>query len=97
MTDRSEQAIPSINVKTFNQRYDSRLSAFPSRSNEIVFFCVTNIEYTVVKHAYHDVCNGSTVGELGYWVDSSITRIVQSGVEHSWIPSVGTYFETGEY
>ncbi|KAG6878747.1 hypothetical protein C0993_008046 [Termitomyces sp. T159_Od127] len=71
-----------------------KFPAFPSRSNEIVFFCVTNIEYALVKHAYHDVCNGSTVGELGCWVDSSITRIVQSGVEHSWIPSVGTYFET---
>ncbi|KAH0584181.1 hypothetical protein H2248_009739 [Termitomyces sp. 'cryptogamus'] len=72
-----------------------KLSAFPPRPNEMVFFCVTNIEYAVVKHASRlDLCNGSTVGELGCWVDPSITRIVQSGVEHSWIPSVGTYFET---
>ncbi|KAG6861902.1 hypothetical protein C0995_010608 [Termitomyces sp. Mi166 len=72
-----------------------KLSAFPSRSNEIVFFCVTNIEYAVVKRTSRlAVCNGSAVGELGCWVDSSITRIVQSGVEHAWIPSVGTYFET---
>ncbi|KAF8078217.1 AAA-domain-containing protein [Lyophyllum atratum] len=73
-----------------------RLGAFPSRSNEIVFFCVTNIEHDFVKpqDASPDMYVSSTIGELGCWVDSSITRMVQTGVEHSWIPDVGTYFES---
>ncbi|KAG6813100.1 hypothetical protein H0H92_013954 [Tricholoma furcatifolium] len=69
-------------------------SAFASRSNEVVFFCITNIEHDIVKHdASLDVYNGTTIGELGCWVDSSVTRVVQAGVEHSWVPDVGTYFE----
>ncbi|KAG6910884.1 hypothetical protein DXG01_006567 [Tephrocybe rancida] len=72
-----------------------KLPAFPPWSNEIVFFCVTNIEHDVVKHdSSLDVYNGSTIGELGCWVDTSATRMVQAGVEHSWIPNLGTYFET---
>lgn len=38
---------------------------------------------------------GSTVGELGCWVDPSVTRLIQTGLEHSRVPDVGTYLELG--
>ena len=43
-----------------------------------------------------DLYVSSTVGELGCWVDPAVTRIVQTGVEHCWIPNVGSYLESGE-
>ncbi|KAG5643908.1 hypothetical protein DXG03_009479 [Asterophora parasitica] len=69
--------------------------AFPSRSNDVVYFCVTNVEHDVVKNdSDPDMYVGSTTGELGCWVDRAVTRIVQTGIEHSWIPDVGTYYES---
>lgn len=44
-----------------------------------------------------DVYVGSMLGELGCWVDPSVTRMVQTGVQHSWIPDLGIYFELGNY
>jgi len=43
-----------------------------------------------------DVYVGSTLGELGCWVDPSVTRMIQTGVQQSWIPDLGTYMELGE-
>lgn len=34
------------------------------------------------------------MGELGCFVDSDVTRIVQAGLEHSRVPDVGAYFES---
>ncbi|KAJ3503046.1 hypothetical protein NLJ89_g8610 [Agrocybe chaxingu] len=64
------------------------------RSNAIVYFKVTNIEYDVVARSnssMEDLYTGSTLGELGCWIDTSITRVVQTGVEQSRIPDTGTY------
>ncbi|KAG6819232.1 hypothetical protein H0H93_013975 [Arthromyces matolae] len=76
-------------------RHNSTLSGLPLRSNDIAFFCVTNIEYDVAKqdNAF-DIYSGSTIGELGCQIDTALTRIVQSGVEHSWVPNVHAYLQT---
>ncbi|EMD34491.1 hypothetical protein CERSUDRAFT_97749 [Gelatoporia subvermispora B] len=64
-------------------------------ANEPVYFIVTNIEHTIpsrLDDASPDMYVGSTVGELGCWVDPAVTRIVQTGVEHSKVPDVSAYF-----
>lgn len=64
------------------------------RWNEVVFFKVTNIEYDVMPRpnsSVEDTYTGSVLGELGCWIDSSITRMVQTGVEHSRVPNVCSY------
>ncbi|KAG6845032.1 hypothetical protein H0H87_001369 [Tephrocybe sp. NHM501043] len=93
--DTSDTIHPYEDTKNEEIEDGLKLPAFPSRSNEIVFFSVTNVEHDVVKHdSSVDVYNGSTMGELGCWVDTSVTRMVQAGVEHSWVPNVGSYFGT---
>jgi peroxin-6 len=62
----------------------------------MVFFSVTNIEYDVMRSdTTTDVYVGATFGELGCWVDPGVTRMIQTGVQHSWIPELGTYVELG--
>lgn len=67
--------------------------------NEIVYFLVTNIEHSVIPSTItdgeQDFYTGSTVGELGCWVDSSVTRIIQTGLEHARVPGLGSYLEPG--
>lgn len=74
--------------------------ATPSRANEVVYFTVTNVEHDVMTNGMvssaQDIYVGSTMGELGCWVDSSATRIIQTGVEHSRIPDVATYLQLGK-
>lgn len=69
--------------------------------NEIVYFLVTNIEHSVIPRTItdgeQDFYTGSTVGELGCWVDSSVTRIIQTGLEHARVPGLGSYLEPGIY
>lgn len=66
----------------------------------MVFFIVTNVEHDVIMNdtssPAYDAYVGSTVGELGCWVDPSVTRIIQTGVEQSRIPDVGKYMQLGE-
>ncbi|KAF9052790.1 AAA-domain-containing protein [Panaeolus papilionaceus] len=67
----------------------------PNRKNATVFFKVTNVEYESVNSsngASRDIYSGSTLGELGCWVDASQTRVVQVGVEHARVPDVQSYF-----
>ncbi|KAF9451245.1 AAA-domain-containing protein [Macrolepiota fuliginosa MF-IS2] len=65
--------------------------------NEVVFFLVTNVEHSVIPNAVQiaeqDLYTGSTVGELGCWIDSSSTRMVQTGIEHARVPDIGSYLE----
>ncbi|TFK72586.1 AAA-domain-containing protein [Pluteus cervinus] len=67
--------------------------------NELAFFVFTNIEYDISvsrdRYQTDDPYIGCTMGELGCWVDTSVTRIIQAGVEHSWIPPLGTNLELG--
>ncbi len=52
---------------------------------------MTNLEHDVV-HTDTDATNGDDVlvgcimGEYGCWVDTSVTRMIQAGVEHSRVP-----------
>ncbi|KAF8803602.1 AAA-domain-containing protein [Phlegmacium glaucopus] len=66
------------------------------RTNELVFFKVTSIEYDVVSKAgppLQDLYTGSTLGELGCWIDTSITRMTQAGVEHTRVPDAMSYLQ----
>ncbi|KAJ4501694.1 P-loop containing nucleoside triphosphate hydrolase protein [Lentinula lateritia] len=85
------------------QGYDSELDlvnakfpATPTRPNEVVFFMITNVEYKVPPNDSSnptvDTYFGSTVGELGCWFDPDSTRMIQAGVDHSFVPDVGEYF-----
>lgn len=67
--------------------------------NEIAYFLVTNVEHSVITSATtykeDDLYAESTLGELGCWVDSSFTRMMQTGFEHARVPDVGSYLELG--
>jgi peroxin-6 len=69
-----------------------------SCDNELVFFKVTSVEYDVVSKSspsLQDVYAGSSLGELGCWIDTSVTRMTQTGVEHTRIPDVTSYLQIG--
>jgi hypothetical protein len=59
---------------------------------------VTNVEYEVLADPSglnsQDILLNARMGELGCFVESDVTRIVQAGLEHSRIPDVGAYFES---
>lgn len=67
--------------------------------NEIVYFTVTNVEHSVPSRLGEasslDMYVGATVGELGCWIDTSVTRMVQTGIEHSRVPDMGKYLGGG--
>lgn len=68
------------------------------RANGLVFFKVTSIEYDVVSKSsppLQDLYMGSALGELGCWIDTSITRMTQAGVEHTRVPDVTSYMQIG--
>lgn len=71
------------------------------RSNEVVFFVITNVEHELIQNDGHwspqDTYIGSTIGELGCWIDSAVTRVVQTGTEHSRIPNVAAYIGAGRF
>ncbi|KIK59642.1 hypothetical protein GYMLUDRAFT_226408 [Collybiopsis luxurians FD-317 M1] len=73
--------------------------ATPYRTNEVVFFMISNIEYNVPpndsKNPAVDTYFGSTAGELGCWFDPDSTRMIQAGLDHSFIPDVGAYLGSG--
>lgn len=69
------------------------------RANGLVFFKVTNIEYDVVSKSgppLQDLYTGSALGELGCWIDTTVTRMIQAGVEHTRIPDVMSYLQIGK-
>ncbi|KZT03423.1 AAA-domain-containing protein [Laetiporus sulphureus 93-53] len=62
--------------------------------NEVIYFVVTNLEHNIVTNAEAsspDMYLGSTMGELGCWVDPTQTRMIQTGVEYSRVPDVSQY------
>ncbi|KAJ3843702.1 AAA-domain-containing protein [Lentinula raphanica] len=75
---------------------DVQFPATPKRLNEIVFFMITNVEYNVAPNNNTnqtvDTYFGSTAGELGCWVDPESTRMIQAGIDHSFVPDVDAYF-----
>ncbi len=52
---------------------------------------ITHIEHPAITNGIdtHDIAYESAAGELGFWIDSTVTRIVQTGVEHTRIPDIG--------
>ncbi|KAL0947238.1 hypothetical protein HGRIS_013359 [Hohenbuehelia grisea] len=77
------------------QEVNHDLPFSPHVTNEVVYFIVTNAEHSVVANGHTgpspDLAFESRTGELGFWVDPNITRIIQTGLEQSRIPDVGTY------
>ncbi|KAL1730041.1 P-loop containing nucleoside triphosphate hydrolase protein [Schizophyllum commune] len=65
--------------------------------NAVVFFVITNVEHDAVTGAVQsgagvqDVYAAATYGELGCWIDPAVTRMVQSGVDHAYVPAVEGY------
>ncbi|KAF8334192.1 P-loop containing nucleoside triphosphate hydrolase protein [Cantharellus anzutake] len=60
----------------------------------VVYFKITNIEHDVVDidiSERESTYFASTMGELGCWVDSKVTKMVQAGLEHSRVPDVTSY------
>lgn len=75
-----------------------RQSNYPSSAKEIVYFVVTNVdcEAPSTNNAQNssDVYLGLSAGELGCWVDPTVTRVTQTGVEHARIPDASTFLST---
>ena len=78
------------------------ITSYPAssvRTNQVVFFVITNIEHEVIQRnglsSPQDMYVGSTIGELGCWIDSTVTLMVQTGIEHSCVPDVAGYIGAG--
>ncbi|KAK0502993.1 AAA-domain-containing protein [Armillaria luteobubalina] len=90
--------IVSVALNTNDQaeleKYSSS-DSMPGHANEAVFFVLTNIDHDVISNEAvplsPDAYAGATLGELGCWFESSVTRMVQTGVEHCRVPDVYTY------
>ncbi|KAF8270391.1 AAA-domain-containing protein [Lactarius quietus] len=67
-------------------------STYRSTAEKIIYFTVTNIECdppsTNIALNPSDVHFGLSAGELGCWVDSTVTRLTQTGLEHARIPDI---------
>ncbi|KAH7103789.1 AAA-domain-containing protein [Auriculariales sp. MPI-PUGE-AT-0066] len=66
--------------------------------SDIVFFKITNLEYSTVDLSAStlpdtpdDIYTAATMGELGVWVDSDVTKMMQAGIERSRVPDCSTY------
>lgn len=72
-----------------------RGSTYPSTAEKDIYFTVTNIECDPpsMNRALNpsDVHFGLSAGELGCWVDSAVTRLTQTGLEHARIPDVSGF------
>jgi peroxin-6 len=81
---------------------NSAVSRYPGSSslpNETVFFVITNVEHDALSNdatISQDIFMAATVGKLGCWVDTDTARMVQTGVEHSYVPDVAAYLGFGE-
>ncbi|PFH47670.1 hypothetical protein AMATHDRAFT_67211, partial [Amanita thiersii Skay4041] len=66
----------------------SHPSAGP-RANEVLFFRVTDVDYgdrpPDLAATVPDLYAGCTTGELGCWVDPGTTRVLQAGLEQSYV------------
>ncbi|KAI0303446.1 P-loop containing nucleoside triphosphate hydrolase protein [Multifurca ochricompacta] len=66
-----------------------------SSSEQIIYFTVTNIDCDPpsTNNAVNpsDVHLGLSAGELGCWVDTAITRMTQTGLEHARIPDASGF------
>jgi peroxin-6 len=76
--------------------YNSIQHLGSSSRDVVAFFQVANLEYDVISNI-----EGSghlataSMGELGCWIDTSVTRMMQAGVEHSFVPHMVDYLDLG--
>ncbi|KAI0792948.1 P-loop containing nucleoside triphosphate hydrolase protein [Abortiporus biennis] len=95
--------IVSLPLNTDELRSDDRQSVEYTSSlvfeaaNHVVHFVVTDIEHGVIQVKDEMLSTGvyldCTLGELGCWIDSEVTRVLQAGIEHFAIPSCEKYFD----
>ncbi|KAH9830946.1 AAA-domain-containing protein [Rhodofomes roseus] len=91
--DPKDEALSGENEAALEYKFMNAADA----ADELAFFTVTNIEHHVVSSngdasmPASDVYLGSAVGELGCWVDPSVTRMIQTGVEHARVPDMARY------
>lgn len=91
-------------------RYDVWLTALTlvgsfalssARPSNVVFFKITNLEYDILDTSISgrelDSYAAATMGELGCLIDPTVTKMVQTGLEHARIPNVRSFFDIGEY
>lgn len=65
-------------------------------TNSVVYFVITNLEHDLIADTNADGFDGSYLGEWGCWIDHSVTRIIQTGIEHSRVPNAKSSTKTGE-
>ncbi|KAI0043551.1 AAA-domain-containing protein [Auriscalpium vulgare] len=67
-----------------------QVAPYHAPAEQIIYFVVTNVDCdpsTAAKNtATSDLSVGVAVGELGCWVDPAVTRMLQTGTEHTRIP-----------
>ncbi|KAI0003309.1 P-loop containing nucleoside triphosphate hydrolase protein [Russula compacta] len=67
----------------------------PSSAEQIVYFIVTNVDCDPpsANNALNpsDIHLGLSAGELGCWVDATVTRVTQTGFEHARIPDASAF------
>ena len=72
-----------------------------ARPDSLVFFVVTNLEYDVLPQSedrtFSDSFLQAAMGELGCWVDPTVTRMVQTGLEHSIVPHMTSFLGLGQF
>ena len=71
-----------------------------TRSFYEVHFVVSNLECDITnntpRHGWESAANGEFLsGDLGCWIDSTVTRVVQTGLEHRFAPRAYHSFSTG--
>ncbi|KAG8988842.1 peroxisomal assembly protein [Tulasnella sp. JGI-2019a] len=86
-----------------NGQEDGLASSSAAATRAVVFFKVTHLEHSVIdtitstsdanEDTAFDAYVAATMGELGCYIDSTVTKMVQAGVEHSLIPArVQSYY-----
>ncbi|KIO23355.1 hypothetical protein M407DRAFT_27134, partial [Tulasnella calospora MUT 4182] len=75
--------------------YDFALAS--ARPSNVVFFKITNLEYDILDMSSSgrelDSYAAATMGELGCLIDPTVTKMVQTGLEHVRIPNVRSFFD----
>ncbi|EPQ58726.1 hypothetical protein GLOTRDRAFT_11691, partial [Gloeophyllum trabeum ATCC 11539] len=70
-----------------------------THSDEIIFFVVTKIRCSGTSTGQAAQTASSYItgdGTLGCWVDSSVTKMVQAGIEHVRVPDIAGYIGVGK-
>ena len=69
--------------------------SIPPRTNLVGFFAVSDLHIDPTSASLTS-SDGHILGELGCWLNSFVTRVIQAGVTRSCIPDVTTYVGAGE-